>query len=103
MALRHDDDQYKYFFGELLLCFHLTHEGVGHECILVEYVWPQLSREDGLPLETRYAHTPKPMLAVVSVEAVLFIAPLFAVLTMGAPGPHIRRVYVLNDDVYAHF
>ena len=44
-----------------------------------------------------------PMLAVVSVEAVLFIAPLFAVLPMGAPGPHIRRVYVLNDDVYAHF
>ena len=43
------------------------------------------------------------MLAVVPVETVLFVAPLFAVLPMGAPGPNARRVYVLNDDIYAHF
>ena len=103
VALRHEDEQYKYFFGELLLCFHFAHEGDEHECVLVEYLWPEIGKEDGLPLDTRYTHTPKRVLAVVSVEAVLFVAPLFAVLPMGAPGPHARRVYVLNDDVYAHF
>ena len=56
VALWHDDPNYKYFFGELLLCFHFAHEGREHECVLVEYMWPKLSKEDGVPLHTRYTH-----------------------------------------------
>ena len=73
--------------------------------VFVEYLWPELSSSarDGVPLKTRYSHTRKRAIAVVALEAVLFIAPLFVVPPMEAPSPNARTVYVLNDDVYAHF
>ena len=72
VSLRHDDEAFKYFFGELLLCFRFEHEGVTHECVFVEYVWPEIrtAAQDGVPLETRYSHTRRRTIAVAPVAAV---------------------------------
>ena len=86
----------------MLLCFSFRHAGREHECVFVEYLYPEAGQQDGLPLETRYSHTRKRVLAVVPVEAVLFLAPLFTVLPMEAPRPNAHPVYVLNDDIYVN-
>ena len=105
MSLRHDDEAFKYFFGELLLCFRFEHEGDTHECVFVEYVWPEIrtAAQDGVPLETRYSHTRRRAIAVAPVAAVQFVAPLFSIVPMEPPGPKARPAYVLNDDVYCCF
>ena len=90
VSLRHDDEAFKYFFGELLLCFRFEHEGDTHECVFVEYVWPETrtAAEDGVPLETRYSHTRRRTIAVAPVAAVQFVAPLFSIVPMEPPaGP----------------
>ena len=78
-------------FGALLLCFSFRHAGREHECVFVEYLYPEAGQQDGLPLETRYSHTRKRVLAVVPVEAVLFLAPLFTVLPMKVGGGQAQR------------
>ena len=97
------DPHYKYFFGELLLCFIFAHEDRKHECVFVEYLWPDDLKFEGTSLVTRYTHMPKRMLAVLSVSAVEFVAPLFTVSPMGVPLPNARTIRVLNDDIYGNF
>jgi len=59
--------------------------------------------EDGLPLETRYSFTPRPLYAIVSVSAVLYRAPLVSPPSFAPPGPGARRFWVLNEDIYGNF
>ena len=40
VALDHDDPGFKYFLGELLLCFTCVHQGVVHELCYIHYLWP---------------------------------------------------------------
>ena len=93
VALERDDPGYRYFFGELLLCFAVTHEDERHECCFVEYVWPAdvFTREkDGLPLQTKYVHTAKGMYVVRPVEQVLFSPPLVTPPAFFEPVGHAR-------------
>ena len=111
VALDHDDPGFKYFLGELLLCFTCVHQGVVHELCYIHYLWPSTPRgqpvttadEDGLPLETRYSFTPRPLYAIVSVSAVLYRAPLISPPSFAPPGPGARRFWVLNEDIYGNF
>ena len=41
VALEHESPNYVYYFGELLLAFTVVHEGCTHECVFVEYLWPE--------------------------------------------------------------
>ena len=85
------------------MCFAFVHEGVEHECVFVEYVWPDDCKFDGTPLVTRYTHTRKRALAVVAVGTVDFIVPLFTLHPIAPARPNASRVYVLNNDVYEDF
>ena len=106
VALDHKDPGYRYFFGELMLCFTCVHEGVVHECCLVSYLWPRdvFTREkDGVPLETKYEFMRTKTYEVVSAASVLFRAPLVTPPPFEELGPRARVYYVLNDDVYGNF
>ena len=70
VSLKHDDDGYVYYFGILHLCFTVKIGDETHECILVEYVWPDMQQyktraDDGIPLHTRYVRTPTKLYEVL--------------------------------------
>ena len=110
VSLKHDDDGYVYYFGILHLCFTVKIGDETHECILVEYVWPDMQQyktraDDGIPLYTRYVRTPTKLYEVLNVERVLNCAPLVAPPRFGPPprNPQLREHWVLNEDVYGNF
>ena len=109
-ALGARDDGYVYYFGILHLCFTVKIGDETHECILVEYVWPDMQQyktraDDGIPLHTRYVRTPTKLYEVLNVERVLNCAPLVAPPRFGPPprNPQLREHWVLNEDVYGNF
>lgn len=108
MALDHNDPAYVYFFGQLLLCFSLEHEGRRHECCFVEYLWPDRaglrSREDdGVPLVTEYFHVKRKAYEVRPVEQVLFCPQLVDPPMIHAPRRNTDASYFLNEDLYGNF
>ena len=67
--LDHNDTNYKHYFGKLLLCFELTHEGVTRQCCMVEYLFPrELNAKDGAPLETDYITLKRKLYEVVRIQ-----------------------------------
>lgn len=109
VALEHEDRNYKYFFGELKLGFTFTHAGETHECVLVEYLWPDFQQHngrvenDGVPLWTRYVRTKRALYEVRPVEQVIFVPHLVVPPAFNEPGPGAREYRVLNEDVYGNF
>ena len=116
VAIDHDDEEYKYYLGELLLCFELKHAGQTHQCCLVMYLWPDYNQAhddeiplyvaaDGKSLYTRYVDRrwswEEPTYAVVSVHTVHFRAPL--VTPPPPPTARTGAYLVLNDDVYGNY
>ena len=74
--MKHDEDRWKHYFAQLLLCFEVTHDGHTRQCCMVKYVWPDGLGADGEPLSTKYSHTRRSYLEVLDVASVLYRAPL---------------------------
>ena len=107
LSIKHDDPGYKYFFGELLLCFTCMHEGELHSCVFIEYVWPKdvfTADKDGVPLETRYYFPPRSTYEVRPVCDVRFCPQLAAPPPLRPlASPNALPYYYLNDDIYSNF
>ena len=99
----HDHDPYyKHFFGELLLCFEVTHEGNTRQCCMVEYLWPDGRGPDGVPLETKYSRTKRTLYEVLDVRSVLYRASLVTPPPL-RPVPGEQPYLVLNEDIYINW
>ena len=112
--MKHDDGCYKYYFGELLLCFTFTDDGgAQHDCCLVDYLFPDLppgarapKPEHEKPLETKYRFRSKRLYEVISIAGVAFCAALFTPPPLEEeeePPSSAARYWVLNDDLIPSF
>ena len=100
--INHDQHYYKHYFAELLLCFEVTHEGRTHQCVMVEYLWPDGGGDDGVPLATKYSRTKAKRYEVLDVSSVLYRAPLFTpppLWVVPGEAPYL----VLNYDIYINW
>ena len=97
------DGVWKHYFGAVLLCFEVTHEGRTRQCVLVEYVWPEPAIEDGEPLQTKYITLSRRCYEVVDVQSVLYRAPLVTPPPLHEPRPGETPYLVLNDDIYMNW
>ena len=110
---RHPDDRktgndyYKFYFGELLLCFACVDlEGQPRELALIRYVYPLYQMQpDGEPLKTKYTY---PLgnsglgYVVVDIEMLEYRAALVEPPSVHADPPG-GRYWILNDHVYGNF
>lgn len=111
VALEHNQHKdFRYFFGELLLCLTCTHEGSTHELIFVEYLWARKGsdfidskEDDGIPLVTRYYRTARKAYDLLPAQAALFCAPLVVPPPFRKQPVNAPEFRVLNDAVYANF
>ena len=112
MSVAHErkaDDYYKYYFGQLMLCFSCVDlVGRFRQMCLVRYLWPhpahlRANEPDGIPLKTMYVF-PKSSSAkayeVVDIEALEYVAPLVAPPSLYHPE---EWFLILNSDVYGNF
>ena len=111
MALEHTDPCYIYYIGAVRLCFSFQYDDQTHECIFVEYVWPDDKHsakleDDGVSLQTIYHFAPSPRSECFEVRPVaqlLFVVSLVTPPTLREPSPHARTRYIINDDIYGIF
>jgi hypothetical protein len=99
---------YKAYFGQLLLCLRVTHEGVDHELCFLKHLFPhmkhttKLPEEDAVPYFTEYVFPPRPTYEVLDVGNVKHRAALFRPPSLLlADGKH--AAYILAPDIYGRF